>query len=151
MGRAAMKWIYHDGGRADAGYRWRAGDCVTRAVAIATGIPYREVYDALNAHAERERGTKSRNGRRVKSSARTGVFKQTTRSYITGLGWKWIPTMQIGSGCKVHLRAEELPPGRLIVQVTRHVVAVIDGVAYDTHDPSRDGTRCVYGYYVQTC
>ena len=25
--------------------------------------------------------------------------------------------------------------------------AVIDGVIRDTHDPGRDGTRCVYGYY----
>jgi|SRR5262245_25045412 len=27
------------------------------------------------------------------------------------------------------------------------VVAVIDGVIHDTHDCSRDGTRCVYGYF----
>jgi hypothetical protein len=24
---------------------------------------------------------------------------------------------------------------------------VIDGVIHDTHDCSRNGTRCVYGYY----
>jgi hypothetical protein len=24
---------------------------------------------------------------------------------------------------------------------------VIDGVIHDLYDPSRDGTRCVYGYY----
>ena len=57
--------------------------------------------------------------------------------------------MKIGSGCTVHLRADELPTGRLIVSVSRHVVAVIDGVIHDTHDPSRDGTRCVYGYWKQ--
>jgi hypothetical protein len=55
--------------------------------------------------------------------------------------------MRIGSGCTVHLRADELPPGRLIVNVSRHTVAVIDGVIHDTYDPSRDGTRCVYGYF----
>jgi hypothetical protein len=49
----------------------------------------------------------------------------------------------------VHLRAEELPGGRLIVKVSKHVVAVIDGVINDSHDPSRGGTRCVYGYYRQ--
>ena len=53
----------------------------------------------------------------------------------------------IGSGCRVHLRAEELPPGRLIVSVSRHLVAVIDGVIHDTLDCSRNGSRCVYGYY----
>jgi hypothetical protein len=30
---------------------------------------------------------------------------------------------------------------------SRHLVAVIDGVIHDTHDCSRDGTRCVYGYF----
>jgi hypothetical protein len=58
-----------------------------------------------------------------------------------------VPTMQIGSGCRVHLRADELPAGRIICQVSRHLCAVIDGVVYDTHDPTRDGTRCVYGYW----
>jgi hypothetical protein len=33
--------------------------------------------------------------------------------------------MQVGSGCKVYLRADELPPGRLIARVSRHVVDVI--------------------------
>lgn len=28
-----------------------------------------------------------------------------------------------------------------------NVCAVVDGVIFDTHDPSRDGTRCVYGYF----
>jgi hypothetical protein len=55
--------------------------------------------------------------------------------------------MSIGSGCKVHLCTEELPKGRLIVSVSRHLIAVIDGVFHDTHDCSRGGTRCVYGYW----
>ena len=41
----------------------------------------------------------------------------------------------------------ELPRGPLIVKVSRHLTAVIDGVLYDTHDCSRGGTRCVYGYF----
>jgi hypothetical protein len=55
--------------------------------------------------------------------------------------------MQIGSGCKVHLRADELPNGRLVVHTSRHSTAVIDGVIHDTYDPSRGGNRCVYGYW----
>ena len=69
--------------------------------------------------------------RHTKSSARTGVRKTTSRRWLAELGWIWTPTMQIGSGCKVHLRAEELPQGRLIVSVSRHLVAVIDGVIHD--------------------
>ena len=54
--------------------------------------------------------------------------------------------MAIGSACKVHLRANELPAGRLVFSVSKHMVAVIDGVIHDTSDPSTDGTRYVYGY-----
>lgn len=138
-------WTYNDGGRVTAGFRGEAGDCVCRAVAIAAELPYREVYDTLNKLSQGERSTKRRRGK--KSSAREGVFKPTTRRYLESLGWKWTPTMHIGSGCTVHLRADELPPGRLIVSVSRHLCAVIDGVIHDTHDPSRAGTRCVYGYW----
>jgi hypothetical protein len=128
----------------EPGYKGLAGDCVCRAIAIATGIPYGDVYDAINREAQTEKLTKRREKR---SSARTGVHKPTTRRYLASLGWTWIPTMRIGSGCTVHLRAGELPSGRLIVLVSRHVVAVIDGTIHDTHDSSRDGTRCVYGYF----
>lgn len=139
-----MRFIHDDGGRSAAGFRGSTGDCVTRAIATATGVPYRDVYDAINAASERERtGTRKRG----KSSARTGVHKPTYRKYLQSLGWTWTPTMKIGSGCKVHLTASELPSGRLIVAVSRHLVAVIDGVIRDTHDPSRGGTRCVYGYF----
>jgi len=55
--------------------------------------------------------------------------------------------MKIGSGCKVHLSSNELPDGRLIVKVSKHITAVIDGVLNDTYDCSRNGTRCVYGYF----
>ena len=65
------------------------------------------------------------------------------------LGWKWIPTMTIGSGCKVHLREDELPKGRIVCSLSKHETAVIDGVLNDTYDCSRDGTRCVYGYFIK--
>lgn len=139
-----MKFIHHDGGREAAGFRGKAGDCVVRAIAIATRVPYQDVYDIVNEAGAQERESRRRRG---KSSARTGVYKPTTRKLLESLGWKWTPTMQIGSGCKVHLRSGELPSGRLIVQVSRHLSAVIDGVIYDTHDPSRKGTRCVYGFF----
>ena len=63
------------------------------------------------------------------------------------LGYVWTATMGIGTGCRVHLREGELPMGRLVVSVSGHVTAVIDGVIHDTHNPDRNGWRCVYGYY----
>lgn len=142
----ALNYIYDDGGRSAAGFRDAAGDCVARAVSIATGLAYKEVYDALNALGRTERRLKKRCGKR--SSARTAVFKATSRQYLQSLGLVWTPTMKIGSGCTVHLRADQLPAGRLIVAVSRHLTAVIDGMIHDTHDPSRGGARCVYGYWV---
>jgi hypothetical protein len=144
----ALPFVHDDGGRAAAGRRGDAGDCLTRAIAIATGKPYAEVYELVNDAGKGERTRKRRNGTtRPKSSARTGVYTATARRIMEGLGWTWVPTMEIGSGCKVHLAAGELPAGRIIARVSRHFVAVIDGVMHDNHDPSRDGTRCVYGYY----
>jgi hypothetical protein len=138
------RWQYNDGGRAAAGYKGRTGDCVVRAIAIATERPYQEVYDAIN---ELGKGERTGSRKRGKSNARTGVHKPTTRRYMVSLGWEWVPTMTIGSGCNVHLRDDELPMGRLVVMVSRHAVAVIDGVIHDIYEPSRDGTRCVYGYF----
>ena len=37
-----MKTTYNDGGREDAGYKGKTGDCGTRAIAIATGLDYQE-------------------------------------------------------------------------------------------------------------
>ncbi|MGH7000616.1 MAG: hypothetical protein ACREEA_03845 [Stellaceae bacterium] len=142
-----MNWIYDDGGRSSARYKGTAGDCACRAIAIASRQAYQDVYDALNALATTERCGKRKRGR---SSARTGVYKQTIHRYLKTLGWRWIATMRIGQGCTTHLKASELPAGRLIVSVSRHLVAVIDGVIHDSHDPSRGETRCVYGYWVKS-
>lgn len=140
-----MRWQFNDGGRCAAGFKGDAGDCACRAVAIATSKPYREVYDAINSLGTKERTGKRKRG---KSSARSGVYGATMRKYLAALGYTWVPTMQIGQGCKVHLRVGELPMGRLVVFVSKHFTAVIDGVIHDNHDPSRHGNRCVYGYFV---
>lgn len=140
-----MKFVANDGGRTAAGFKGKTGDCVTRAVAIASSRPYQEVYDGLNAYKASLRQTKRVRG----SSARTGVSRRVYEEYLKTRGWQWVPTMGVGTGCKVHLRESELPKGRLIVRLSGHVAAVIDGVLHDTYDCSRNGTRCVYGYYAQ--
>jgi hypothetical protein len=169
----AEGFTFDDGGREAAGFRGRAGDCVARSVAIASGRPYAEVYAALAAGTGSQRA-----GKRVKrsASARDGVNtgRKWVRDYMAGLGFRWVPTMRIGSGCTVHLVAEELPAGRLVVAVSKHYTAVIDGVIHDTDDPRRDmhctepyrepmpagywtwdsktmhhvARRCVYGYWI---
>lgn len=154
-----MEWIYDDGGRAEAGFKGTTGDCVCRAIAIAAEMPYREVYDMINEYGKKERVGKRQ---RSRSSARTGVYPKTIRKIMKDLGWTWIPTMFVGQGCKVHLNENELPSGRLVVSVSKHEVAVIDGVIHDIYDPNDRGCtvdaygndittdRCVYGYYVKS-
>lgn len=137
-------FTYNDGGREAAGYKGYTGDCVTRAVAIATGQDYKTVYDAMAEINANERIAKR--GRRT---ARSGIYtkRKQFKDYMTALGWVFVPTMFIGSGCKVHVKADELPAGHLILALSKHYAAFIDGVLHDTYDSSREGTRCVYGYY----
>lgn len=148
-----MKFVRNDGGRAAAGFKGNAGDCVARAVAIASGKPYAEVYAALSEGAGDERKSKG-------ATARNGIHtrRKWFKDYMASIGFTWTPTMFVGQGCKVHLVDGELPTGRLVVAVSKHYTAVIDGEVHDTHDPQRrtywyepTGTRvserCVYGYW----
>lgn len=142
-----MKFVFDDGGRAASGRKGAADDCVARAIAIVSGRPYDEVYNALAEGNHQQRASKT-TGKRSRS-ARNGIFtkRKWFKDYMQSLGFTWTPTMKVGKGCQVHLRADELPSGRLVVAVSKHYTAVIDGVVHDTFDPSRDGNRCVYGYW----
>lgn len=140
---AMLRFEYDDGGRAAAGYVGHTGDCVVRAAAIASGLPYQHVYDLLGdvAAKERPRGA-------VRSSPDDGVSSRLTiRRLLEAAGGQWHPTMGIGTGTTIHLRGGELPSGRIVARCSGHLVAVIDGVIRDTGDPSRSGSRCVYGYW----
>ena len=167
---------FDDGGRIEAGFKGSAGDCVVRALAIVSGLPYMDIYDRASDGCRTQRLTKRS---RVKASARNGVNtkRKWFRDYMAELGFAWTPTMHIGSGCKVHLCAEELPSGSLVVAVSKHYTTMIDGVIHDTHDPRREtvwimpmpdrslrpneyfigddtmkrvSERCVYGYWQLT-
>lgn len=132
-----MRYIFNDGGREVAGFKGKTRDCVTRAIVIATELPYREVYDELNALAKQHEREHPRFYKRRKvSSSRTGVGKHIYRPFLESLGWTWVPTMAIGSGCRTHLVADELPAGRLIVRVSKHLTSVVDGILNDTWDCS---------------
>ncbi len=130
-----VRWVYNDGGRRAAGFKGDTGDCVVRAIAIATEKPYAEVYAALSVMMGKG------------NSPRNGVLRKFYQKYLESIGWEWFPTMRVGQGCTVHLRAEELPKGRIIARCSKHLVAVVDGVVHDTYDCTRAGTRCVYGYF----
>jgi hypothetical protein len=123
------------------------GDCATRAIAIVSGRHYDEVAAAIDTQAQRERPG-ARKHKVSRSSAREGVFRRTIDWVLVDLwGWTWTPMMGIGTGCRMHVAAEELPAGRHVLSLSRHLTALVDGEIHDLYDPSRGGTRCVYGYW----
>ena len=134
--RTPLEWNYNDGGREDAGYNVKADDCVTRALAIASEISYKEAYKTAWNWIGR--------------SPRNGFPKKEVRKFLEAQGFKWKPLMRIGSGCTNNVSLEGIPSvkGTFILKLSSHLTTVIDGVINDTYDPSRGGTRCIYGYYV---
>ena len=126
-----IKFKYNNGGWKGA----KRGDCVIRAISIATERPYDLVFNELMDLAKEKQNLPN--------------DKKVYKPYLEELGWTWVPTMGIGTGCKVHLKESELPKGRVICRLSKHLVAVIDGVMNDIYNSSRDGNRCVYGYFAK--
>jgi hypothetical protein len=143
-----MKFVYDDGGRANCGFKGTAGDCVARSISIASQLPYNVVYNNLAQINLKMRKTKRRcRGSVGHATASDGIYTNSKlfKDYMTNLGFVWTSCMQIGSGCKVHLTDGELPDGRLVVSVSKHLTAVIDGVIHDNHDPQREAWFNVAG------
>ena len=116
-------------------------------------MPYQKVYDDLfkdnqefrnTSRAKLARGLKQRN-----DCPRSVTHKVVSNKYLEKLGWKWTPTMFAGRGCEVHLKKEEFTMGALILSCLEHLFVVIDGILNDIFDCSRNGTRCVYGYWTK--
>jgi hypothetical protein len=68
-----------------------------------------------------------------------GVPQDVTQFYLRTLGWEWVELRQ-------KARRGDLPMGRLIVAVPKHLVAVIDHVVHDSYDSWR-GLRRVDGFF----
>lgn len=135
-----IQFNYNDGGRAEAGFKGTTGDCACRVIAIVTGLSYIDIYNKINEVAQTEHTGKHKRGI---SNARIGVYRDNVKQIMLSFGYKWTPAMLIGQGCKVHLSADELPQGRILCNVSKHYVAVIDGVINDIYDCSRNGKSVV--------
>lgn len=143
----AGTWVYTDGGRREAGFEGETGDCVARAIALATRIPYRDVHILVDAFGRREKGPGAVGWT---SSADGGVKKPTTGRILATLGWAWQSMVPPGGGApRARLRPDLLPSGVVICKTARHVVAVIDGVTHDSYDSTRGGRTPVYGYWTK--
>ena len=159
-----MKFNYNDGGRSNYFKATSVGDCVTRAISIATGRDYKEVYDRLKEMAKRE-SVKHHRGHK-QSSVRDGVFRETWKRYLKEIGWVHHSTCEFGSmENKVKFTQDAIDDGQLpskgnvIIQLSKHLTCLVDGVINDTYDCSVKDSydmfgnshindqRCVYGYW----
>lgn len=158
----SMPWHFNDGGRKAAGYKGFAGDCVVRAICIVGALEYPRVYDELFERARAHNARRPAKNQKTTVSPRDGVRRAVYHPYLIESGWQWAPLLGIGTGCQTHLAADELPStGRLLIRLSKHLTALIDGTLHDIYDPQRFTekylesqvtilvpTRCVYGYYL---
>lgn len=117
-----LKYQFNDGGRFLAGYSGGAGDCVVRALSIATGSSYSNMYEFVNRTA---RCFESHS--KVKSSNVYGIYSNSVKGIMKILRLKWIAKKS--NGMLV------IPTkGTYIVSLIGHVCAVVDGTIHDTHN-----------------
>jgi len=146
---------FNDGGRAAAGFTGSSGDCVVRAIAIATGKSYREAHNALQNGLRHQIEIERRQGleygfahqTKQKPTPLTGLTSKVYGPYLKWLGWEYVHKPPKADGKPLRLQPRLMPKGRLIVQVSRHLVAVIDGVIHDTYYSALRGRRPIQGWY----
>jgi hypothetical protein len=140
------EFVEDDGGREAAGYGGATGDCVARAIAIATRKPYAEVFEALKARhvgfVKRNPDSYEARVRRGTKPIDNGCIERVYAPYLKSLGWNYTRIRE-----RVYLRAGALPNGRLIIDLDRHFVALVDGTIRDTFDSGGAGKRPVKGYW----
>ncbi len=130
------KWIWHDGGRAGAGFVGSTGDCVVRAITIATGKEYREVYDAIYSAAGK--------------SPRQGVAILCADKFLSDLGFDRVK-------CEKPTRLNFMDdiPGNVVLSFgpvvnsrkPGHLATMVDRTIYDTWDPQLEDNYVVDGYW----
>ena len=105
----------------------RVGDCVKRAITTATGFPYESISLALNRY-KKKTGAKTYNEWHKNVvpfiEERLGAEK---KSFPAVKGMK---RMDGETFCKMYSK------GTYILQFAGHVAACVDGVIYDTWNPS---------------
>ena len=150
------------------------GDCVVRAFAIALYGPDVEEHQYKHVYKDycrliREWAFDGRSNA-MKRLYRDGTrhtkpdyppHKDVIKAYAEENGFTWTATagghLQGGPPTEtVHVRPDELPGGRLVLVLSKHYSAFIDGKLYDSWDTSVSrhveadggrGWRMVYGYY----
>lgn len=140
--------VYDDGGRAEFDTRYRdsthnhVGDCVIRAIAIATGVDYKDVWTTL------EREQQKADGRSVDAGTDDGVFSR----YLKSLGWTRIACDRGLKDKRATALASVLSedsvvfcqPGPAFFAGSGHCVASVQGKLRDTWYSGEDGVSALW-------
>ncbi len=138
IGLGMIGFVKSDGGRAHAGYRGKAHDCVPRAIALITDRDYRDVYLTL---------AENRKARGFPASAT--AYACRAKSSVTGKPW----SRQDNDAdlALFGLQKVRLPPGPrptytqayadygrhrggCLVTTRRHIAGLRDNALWDTWD-----------------
>jgi hypothetical protein len=122
-----LKFQRSDGGQAACrGYFTDERDCVPRAIAIATGVPYKEVWEALAKIQTR--------------SPSTGTYPWAYEKYLLSIGWKKLPVKTWA-----RLDKRTFPgDGAYLASTPRHLVAVVNQTVLDTWDSRRKRVKAIF-------
>ncbi len=129
-----MEFVWNDGGRAAAGFVGIAGDCVVRAIAIATNEDYRAVYETL--------------GEAALFTPRHGVARSVFHPYLEERGWG-------ARSVEDTLDPATLPRGVVLVRSEHqgrrrhgHLCCVIDHAVHDTWNPFDESDSRIVEFWV---
>lgn len=127
-------YILDDGGRAAAGFKGDVGDCVVRAIAILTRIPYRDVYRRM-ATAMNQAGYAA-SGDNHRQKPRPGLPPRLSVRRIRNLVRTSCGLRRGNPGRGPHPTYTEAWPlhGDCLVGTARHISAIVDGNLRDTGD-----------------
>lgn len=129
----SSNYVYYQPNELDKQDRY--GDCTIRALSKTFDCSWKEAFEKQVPYCLKYQVT----------SAFDCPANQA-KIILKELGFEYHP-IKLSKGSKrptVSSFAREHTTGRYILNVARHVVAVVDGKYYDTWD---SGNKCLYGYY----
>lgn len=103
-------------------------DCTIRAISVLTNRTWNDIYDELSDFA---------NSKSLMMDSVESIENYLDNRY----------PRECHYSKKVGEFAEEHPYGRYAVTMNGHITAIIDGIIYDTFDPSNRIMRCAWKIY----
>ena len=135
-----LEFTFNDGGRSKY-FKGQTGDCVVRAIAIATGGDYKVIYDDLfQANKDYMSSKNTKLAKQMKSRAReksgtprAGIYKKIFDKYLLSKGWKYVSCRTFGGTERTKLD-QLMHLDNIIVNINRHSMCMQKGVVQDIWD-----------------